>query len=224
MTRVELDDGTSGELLAVGDWSLEVRGPTGPSPAAWLARAVEVATGEGALDLRSSAPLPGSLPVAGGEHALALPVPLADLEATRALGRRLAAALRPGDLVLLDGPLGAGKTSLTQGLAEALGVHGRVTSPTFVLARSHRGPVPLLHVDAFRLRGAGPVPLDDLELEPALEAGVVVVEWGAGLVEDVAASRLEVALSRGTHDAGRTARVQGHGPRWSLLGLGLVTD
>lgn len=224
MTRVALDDGTSGELTDVGAWSLEVHGPTGPSPAAWLARAVEVAAGQGALDLRSRASLPGSLPVAGGEHALALPVPLADLEATRALGRRLAAALRPGDLVLLDGPLGAGKTSLTQGLGEALGVRGRVTSPTFVLARSHRGPLPLLHVDAYRLRDAGPVPLDDLQLEESLEVGVVVVEWGAGLVEDVAASRLEVALSRGPRDAGRTARVQARGPRWAVLGVGPVTD
>lgn len=224
MTRVALDDGTSGELRALGGWSLEVRGPTGPSPAAWLARAVEVATGEGALDLRSRAPLRGSLPVADGEHAVALPVLLADLEATRALGRRLAAALLPGDLVLLDGPLGAGKTSLTQGLGEALGVRGRVTSPTFVLARAHRGPVPLLHVDAYRLRDAGPVALDDLELEQALEDGVVVVEWGTGLVEGVASSRLEVGLSRGPQDAGRTARVQVHGPRWGLLGVGPVTD
>ena len=158
-----------------------------------------------------------------GELVRPLALPMADLAATRALGARLAAALRPGDLLVLSGPLGAGKTSLTQGLAAGLRVQGTVTSPTFVLARRHRGPVPLLHVDAYRLRDAGARALDlaDLDLEDALEEGVVVVEWGEGLVEDLSASRLDVVLSRTggatREQAGRTAQVRAHGPRWSTL-------
>lgn len=169
------------------------------------------------LDVRSRTPLPGSTPVVEGEHVVPVRVELPDLDATRALGRRLAAALRPGDLLLLDGPLGAGKTSLTQGLGEALGVRGRVTSPTFVLAREHRGPLPMVHVDAYRLRDAGAAPLDDLDLEGSLEVGVVVVEWGAGLVEHVSGSRLHVVLDRAQQE-GRTAQVRPVGPRWAVLG------
>ena len=160
-----------------------------------------------------------------GELVRAVDVHLADLAATRRLGERLAASLRPGDLVLLSGPLGAGKTSLTQGIAAGLGVQGTVTSPTFVLARAHRGPLPLLHVDAYRLRDAGARALDlaDLDLEDALEEGVVVVEWGEGLVEELSPSRLAVVLSRPDGDAGtealseggRTAQVRAYGPRWS---------
>ena len=179
------------------------------------------------LDLRAAAALDDAWSAVGfeelvpGELVLPLELRLADLAATRRLGERLAAALRPGDLVLLTGPLGAGKTSLTQGLAAGLRVQGTVTSPTFVLARRHRGPVPLLHVDAYRLRDAGGRALDlaDLDLEDALEEGVVVVEWGEGLVEDLSPSRLTVVLSRpsdedGT-DRGRTAKVRAHGTRWS---------
>ena len=193
-----------------------------------------------ALDLRAAAALDGEWAALGfeqlapGELVRPLDVPLADLAATRRLGERLAAALRPGDLVVLSGPLGAGKTSLTQGLAAGLGVQGTVTSPTFVLARRHRGPVPLLHVDAYRLRDAGARALDlaDLDLEDALEEGVVVVEWGEGLVEDLSPSLLAVVLARpdgGTDEAGdgagdeagdgagRTARVRPSGTRWSSL-------
>ena len=185
----------------------------------------------GAVDLRARADLDGAWAALGfaqlvpGELVRPLDLQLADLAATRALGERLAAVLRPGDLVVLSGPLGAGKTSLTQGLAAGLGVQGTVTSPTFVLARRHRGPVPLLHVDAYRLRDAGARALDlaDLDLEDALEEGVVVVEWGAGLVEELSPSRLTVVLSRPRGDAaesaegegGRTAQVRASGPRWS---------
>jgi tRNA threonylcarbamoyladenosine biosynthesis protein TsaE len=182
------------------------------------------------LDLRAAASLDddwaalGFEELAPGELVLPLEHPLAELAATRRLGERLAAALRPGDLVVLSGPLGAGKTSLTQGLATGLGVQGTVTSPTFVLARRHRGPVPLLHVDAYRLRDAGARALDlaDLDLEDALEEGVVVVEWGEGLVEELSPSRLAVVLSRpggdpatGGQAEGRTAQVRAYGPRWS---------
>ncbi|MCW2608053.1 MAG: hypothetical protein JWO60_2746 [Frankiales bacterium] len=138
---------------------------------------------------------------------------LPTVEDTEELGRRLASLLRAGDLLVLSGPLGAGKTALVRGLGEALGVAGRVTSPTFVLARQHRGPLPLLHVDAYRLRDAGTASLDDLDLEDALADGVAAVEWGEGLVEGVTDSWLEVTLVRDDDDV-RRAQVRPHGPRW----------
>jgi tRNA threonylcarbamoyladenosine biosynthesis protein TsaE len=131
---------------------------------------------------------------------------------TREWGVRLGALLRAGDLVVLTGELGAGKTTLTQGIAEGLGVRGPITSPTFVIARVHPsligGPA-LVHVDAYRL--AGFAELDDLDLDTSLEESVTVVEWGHGLAEDLAEDRLEVTL-RG-EDA-RTVTVEPHGPRW----------
>ncbi len=141
---------------------------------------------------------------------------LRTVEDTRAFGRQLAGQLRAGDLVVLSGPLGAGKTALTQGIGEGLGVTGRVTSPTFVIARAHRGPLPLVHVDAFRLRDGGLdlKNLDDLELDEELDRAVVVVEWGEGVVEALSDSRLEVVLERHADDS-RTATVTGVGPRWS---------
>ncbi|MCW2501285.1 MAG: putative ATPase or kinase [Frankiales bacterium] len=138
---------------------------------------------------------------------------LATVEDTRAFGRALAQDLRAGDLVVLSGPLGAGKTALTQGIGEGLGVSGRVTSPTFVIARVHRGPLPLVHVDAYRLRDSGVLDLDDLEIDEELDRAVVVVEWGEGVVEQLADSHLEVRLERHDDDT-RTATVTGVGPRW----------
>jgi tRNA threonylcarbamoyladenosine biosynthesis protein TsaE len=127
-------------------------------------------------------------------------------EAMRELGRRLAELLRPGDLVVLSGDLGAGKTTLTQGLGAGLGVRGDVTSPTFVIARVHPSTVggpALVHVDAYRLESLAEV--DDLDLDAALEESVTVVEWGAGLVEALAEDRLELTLlrPRGGDMAGR---------------------
>ena len=139
---------------------------------------------------------------------------LATVEDTRALGRRLAEVLRPGDLVVLSGPLGAGKTALTQGIGEGLGVTGRVTSPTFVIARVHKGPVPLVHVDAYRLRDSGRLDLDDLEIDEELDRAVVVVEWGEGVVERLSDSHLDVRLERRDDDV-RLVTVTGVGPRWS---------
>ncbi len=138
---------------------------------------------------------------------------LRTVEDTRAFGRQLAGRLRAGDLVVLSGPLGAGKTALAQGIGEGLGVTGRVTSPTFVIARVHRGPLPLVHVDAYRLRD-GRLDLDDLELDEELDRAVVVVEWGEGVVEALSDSHLEVVLERHDDDS-RTATVTGVGPRWS---------
>lgn len=123
-------------------------------------------------------------------------------EAMRALGLRLAGVLRPGDLVLLSGELGAGKTTLTRGLGEGLGVRGAVTSPTFVIARVHPslvgGPA-LVHVDAYRL-GGGLDEMEDLDLDVSLTDSVVVVEWGDGKVEELSASRLHVRIDRATGD------------------------
>jgi len=149
---------------------------------------------------------------------------------TRAFGEALAARLRPGDLVLLAGPLGAGKTVLAQGIGAGLGVAGAVTSPTFVIARVHRpdpargGTVPMVHVDAYRL-GAAPDPraeVDDLDLDAVTGESVVVVEWGEGLVEQLADAYLLVRIDR--PDGGGEVRVVelvGHGGDWSgrLAGL-----
>ena len=131
---------------------------------------------------------------------------------TRALGRELAGLLRAGDLVVLAGPLGAGKTALTQGIGAGLGVPGAVTSPTFVLARVHRGGrLPLVHVDAYRLGSMADV--DDLDLDATAEEAVTVVEWGHGLVEQLADEHLVVELDRRDDDV-RTARLVPHGPGW----------
>ncbi|QFG67799.1 tRNA (adenosine(37)-N6)-threonylcarbamoyltransferase complex ATPase subunit type 1 TsaE [Ornithinimicrobium pratense] len=143
-------------------------------------------------------------------------------EDTRALGRRLGSLLRAGDLLVLTGDLGAGKTTLTQGLAEGLGVRGPITSPTFVIARVHpslqEGPA-LVHVDAYRL-GDG-AELDDLDLDESLAESVTVVEWGAGLAEQLTEERLELILVRSGSVAedqqGRTARLRGVGGRWASL-------
>ncbi|WP_370247407.1 tRNA (adenosine(37)-N6)-threonylcarbamoyltransferase complex ATPase subunit type 1 TsaE [Nocardioides sp.] len=118
-------------------------------------------------------------------------------EAMRALGERVAADLRAGDVLVLSGDLGAGKTTFTQGLARGLGVAGAVTSPTFVIAREHeaRGEGPgLVHVDAYRLGGSAE--LDDLDLDASLEDVVTVVEWGEGLAEGLAESRMEIRIRR----------------------------
>jgi len=147
---------------------------------------------------------------------------LPDAAATRALGRRLAAELAAGDLVILTGDLGAGKTTLTQGLGDGLGVRGDVTSPTFVIARVHPslgdGPE-LVHVDAYRLGGAAE--LDDLDLDTDLDLAVTVVEWGEGLAESLAADRLEVALHRDHtgESEERRATVTPVGSRWLDPGL-----
>jgi tRNA threonylcarbamoyladenosine biosynthesis protein TsaE len=140
------------------------------------------------------------------EHVLPAP------EDTQALGRELAGVLRPGDLVVLVGPLGAGKTALTQGIGVGLGVREAVTSPTFVIARVHRGGrVPLVHVDAYRLGGAADV--EDLDLDASTEESVTVVEWGQGLVEQLTDEHLVVALDRRDDDV-RTALLIPHGPSW----------
>lgn len=138
---------------------------------------------------------------------------------TREFGRRVAGVLRPGDLVLLSGPLGAGKTVLVQGIGAGLGVQGHVVSPTFVIARVHRGPVPLVHVDAYRLGSLDEV--DDLDLDVSTDDSVTVVEWGAGKVEQLTDSRLEIRISRADDSEERTVELVPHGGDWAerLAGL-----
>jgi tRNA threonylcarbamoyladenosine biosynthesis protein TsaE len=137
--------------------------------------------------------------------------------AMRSLGRRLAGLLRAGDLVILIGGLGAGKTTLVQGIGEGLGVRGPVTSPTFVIARVHpslaSGP-DLVHADAYRL--GSPAEVDDLDLDETVASSVTVVEWGGGLAEGLAEDRLEVTITPAGQ--GRDVRVTGLGARWSALG------
>jgi len=139
-------------------------------------------------------------------------IELPTAEETVAFGESLGRALRAGDLVLLAGPLGAGKTVLTRGIAAGLGVSGRVSSPTFVLARVHpageRG-VPLVHVDAYRL-GGDLAQLDDLDLDTDLEAAAVVVEWGEGAAERLSSDYLLVRLDRRLDDV-RELVLEPHG-------------
>lgn len=144
------------------------------------------------------------------------PVELPTPEATEELGARLGATLGAGDLVVLSGPLGAGKTVFVRGLARGLGVTGAVTSPTFVIAREHRpapgsAGVPLVHVDAYRL-GIGERTdiadeLDDLDLDTPLTGAVVAVEWGEGVAERLSAAHVLVRLERRPDDV-RVATVQ----------------
>jgi len=150
----------------------------------------------------------------------------------RALGQRLASLLHPGDLVVLTGPLGAGKTTLVQGIGLGLGVRGPVTSPTFVIARVHpaldgTGPA-LVHADAYRLGSQAEV--DDLDLDADLGSSVTVVEWGEGLVEALADGYLEVTIAMARPSAGpdagepepgelgepREVRLAGRGRRWEM--------
>ena len=176
-------------------------------------------------------------------------VHLPDTGATRAFGEALAALLRAGDLVVLSGDLGAGKTTLTQGIGAGLGIRGQVASPTFIIARVHpsvTGGPALVHVDAYRLGSLDE--LEALDLDASLDESVTVVEWGEGLVEGLAEDRLEIAIERphgagragdgavpdGTADDGsdeesddgssgtRTVTVRGVGPRWAGIVLPVV--
>jgi tRNA threonylcarbamoyladenosine biosynthesis protein TsaE len=170
----------------------------------------------------------------------AVTLKLPDADTTRALGAALAEVLRAGDLVILTGDLGAGKTTLTQGIGAALNVRGQVASPTFIVAREHppltradgtRGPG-LVHVDAYRLGGLSE--LDALDLDSSLEDSVTVVEWGRGLAEALADDRLEIDLERPrgapSFDPGAAAEedpeagtrrvtIRAVGPRWAGVDL-----
>jgi tRNA threonylcarbamoyladenosine biosynthesis protein TsaE len=150
-----------------------------------------------------------------------------DEDAMEALGARIAGLLRTGDLLVLEGELGAGKTTLTRGLGAALGARGAITSPTFVLARSHptASGTPLVHVDAYRLSTAAE--LDDLDLD--YDRANTVVEWGAGKLDGVADSWIDIRIERPTggdpdvEEEPRRVRITGVGPRWAELDAHLAS-
>jgi tRNA threonylcarbamoyladenosine biosynthesis protein TsaE len=151
---------------------------------------------------------------------------LSTVDDTRDFGRRLGRLLRAGDLVVLTGPLGAGKTALVQGIGAGLGVRGDVTSPTFVIARVHRpdsargGQVALVHADAYRL-GAAADPraeIDDLDLDASMEDSVTVVEWGEGVVEQLGDAHLRVRIDRRDDDTRVVELVPSGGDWASRLG------
>ncbi|MBJ7290648.1 tRNA (adenosine(37)-N6)-threonylcarbamoyltransferase complex ATPase subunit type 1 TsaE [Williamsia sp.] len=152
--------------------------------------------------------------MSGGSHTLELPHrrTLTTVEDTEAFGAELAAELHAGDLVITDGPLGAGKTALARGIGAGLGVTGRVTSPTFIIARAHApgrpGAAGMVHVDAYRLGSTGGdvlADLDGLDLDTEITDNVVVVEWGAGVAERLADRHLLVRLRREPDSDVRTA-------------------
>ncbi len=194
-------------------------------------------------------PLPEPLPEPPSETGSTPPgewrTTLPTAESTRALGARLGQVLRAGDLLVLTGDLGAGKTTLVQGLGEGLGVRGPVTSPTFVIARVHPslvGGPPLVHVDAYRLGGT--LELDDLDLDASVDDSVTVVEWGHGVAELLAEDRLEIVLRLSEEavgdadtagegdgarvgdgsDVSRTASLLAVGPRWARAQAGHGLD
>jgi tRNA threonylcarbamoyl adenosine modification protein YjeE len=139
-------------------------------------------------------------------------------EAMLELGERVSKVFSAGDLVLLIGPLGAGKTTFTRGVGKGLGAVGNVSSPTFVIARTHKrdnSEIPLVHVDAYRL--SSPSELDDLDI-PFTKA-IVLVEWGKGLTEGIADNWLEIAIARDTTGESevRTVQITGFGPRWQQV-------
>jgi tRNA threonylcarbamoyladenosine biosynthesis protein TsaE len=137
----------------------------------------------------------------------------ASVDETRKLGAALAELCRPGDVVLLAGDLGAGKTALAQGLGAALGIEEPITSPTFVLARQYEGRVPLHHIDVYRLDQLDEV--YDVGLPELLdEGGVILVEWGDAVATSVPANYLEIRLTFGDHDDERRLALRAVGGRW----------
>jgi len=135
-----------------------------------------------------------------------------------ALGAKLGESFRAGDLILLNGPLGAGKTLLTQGIGSALGISG-ITSPTFVISRVHQGVLPLIHVDAYRLLidGQANLYLDDLDLDSALPQSVTVIEWGGAEAARLSEDRLEINIDRSQEV--RLVSAVGFGARWAEFSL-----
>jgi len=140
-------------------------------------------------------------------------VPLPTVQDTRRFGEQLASVLRRGDVLVLSGPLGAGKTALTQGIGAGLGSAVPVVSPTFVIARVHDdGRIPLVHVDAYRLGSIDEV--DDLDLDVSLEDSVTVIEWGAGVAEQLAEDHLAIDIARDPDSETRYVTVSARGGDW----------
>ena len=144
---------------------------------------------------------------------------IATSEDMHSLGVKVSKVLRAGDLAILIGPLGAGKTTFTRGVGEGLEVEGNVSSPTFVVARTHKreGKAPFVHVDAYRL--GSPAELDDLDIPFA--SSIVFVEWGKGLTNDISENWLEVEIARDTTGAteDRQVKITGFGERWAGISI-----
>ena len=138
----------------------------------------------------------------------------------REFGASLGAQLRAGDLIVLQGPLGAGKTALTQGIGSALGFD-QITSPTFVISRVHSGKLPLIHVDAYRLLGNenSAFEFDDLDLATQRESAVTIIEWGADVALRLGEDYLLLDIAYGKSDDARTIKVSKFGDRWSAVNL-----
>ncbi|MFT4299424.1 MAG: tRNA (adenosine(37)-N6)-threonylcarbamoyltransferase complex ATPase subunit type 1 TsaE [Aeromicrobium sp.] len=234
LRRVSVDPqiqarGVASAMVGVAEDIAEERGKDG----LWLHVRAELPDTVRFWERRRYVPIGGDGTLLEFGKTLWLARELPTAEDTQALAGRLAALLRAGDLLVLSGGLGAGKTTFTQGLADGLGVRGPVTSPTFVIARSHPslvGGPSLVHVDAYRLGSAAE--LDDLDLDASVDEAVTVVEWGEGLAEQLAPNRLHISLERrraapgdplgtavaadepGDEDDMRVVTIRPHGPRW----------
>ena len=138
----------------------------------------------------------------------------------RDLGARLAARLQAGDIIVLKGNLGAGKTALTQGIGQYLGITD-ITSPTFVISRTHKGKIPLIHVDAYRLLGSTKqdFEIDDLDLDTAREGAITVIEWGENVASRLQEDYLLVTIEFGEGEDDRIVEFTGHGKRWEGFNL-----
>ena len=138
----------------------------------------------------------------------------------RDLGARLAARLQVGDIIVLKGNLGAGKTALTQGIGKYLGMTD-ITSPTFVISRTHKGKIPLIHVDAYRLLGGAKqnFEIDDLDLDTARDGAITVIEWGEDVASRLQEDYLLVTIEFGEGEDDRMVEFSGHGKRWEGFNL-----